>query len=132
MAGVNKVIILGNLGKDPEMRYTPSGKPVTNFSVAVSRTVGQEGNRREETEWFNIVAFDRQAEIANQYLVKGGKVYIEGRLQTRSWEDTEGQKHYRVEVIVQQLQLLGSRADAGERVAAAAPSNDSLDDDLPF
>ncbi len=108
--GLNKVMIIGNLGRDPEMRYTPSGKPVTSFSVATSRTwVTTDGDRREATEWFNVVAWRDLAEICNQYLTKGSKVYIEGRLQTRSWEGPDGQKHFRTEVVADEMILLDSR-----------------------
>lgn len=108
--GLNKVMIIGNLGRDPEMRYTPSGKPVTSFSVATSRTwVTAEGERREATEWFNVVAWRDLAEICSQYLSKGSKVYIEGRLQTRSWEGPDGQKHYRTEIVADEMIVLDSR-----------------------
>ena len=94
--GLNKVMIIGNLGRDPEMRYTPSGKPVTSFSVAVSRSYTKpEGERVETTDWFNVVAWGRLAEICSQFLVKGSLVYVEGRLETRSWEDENRQKHFR-------------------------------------
>lgn len=108
--GLNKVMIIGNLGRDPEMRYTPSGKPVTSFSVATSRTwVTADGERREATEWFNVVAWRDLAEICSQYLSKGSKVYIEGRLQTRSWEGQDGQKHYRTEIVADEMILLDPR-----------------------
>ena len=109
--GLNKVLIIGNLGRDPEMRYTPSGKPVTSFSVAVSRgwtTSG--GERREATEWFNVVAWGNLAEVCNQYLRKGSRVYVEGRLQTRSWDDPDGQRHSRTEVVANEMVILDSRA----------------------
>ena len=113
MAGsLNKVMIIGNLGRDPEMRYTPSGKPVTSFSVACSRIrVTPDGDRKEETEWFNVVAWDKLAETCGQYLTKGQKVYIDGRLQTRSWDGTDGQKHTRVEVIANTLIMLTPKKD---------------------
>ncbi len=108
--GLNKVMIIGNLGRDPEMRYTPSGKPVTSFSLASSRTwVSADGERREETEWFNVVAWGNLAEICNQHLVKGQQVYIEGRLQTRCWEDDNGQRHFRTEVVANEMIVLGNR-----------------------
>ena len=108
--GLNKVMIIGNLGRDPEMRYTPSGKPVTSFSLASSRSwVSSDGERREETEWFNVVAWGNLAEICNQHLNKGQQVYIEGRLQTRSWEDDNGQRHFRTEVVANEMIILGSR-----------------------
>jgi single-strand DNA-binding protein len=103
-------MIIGNLGRDPEMRYTPSGKPVTSFSLASSRSwVSSDGERREETEWFNVVAWGNLAEICNQHLNKGQQVYIEGRLQTRSWEDDNGQRHFRTEVVANEMIILGSR-----------------------
>jgi len=105
--GLNKVMIIGHLGKDPEMRYTPSGKPVTCFSVVTSRNwVTANGERREDTEWFNVVAWGDLAEICNQYLTKGRQVYIEGRLQTRSWEDSEGRRHSRTELVAQEMIML--------------------------
>ena len=92
--GLNKVMIIGHLGRDPEMRYTPSGRPVTTFAVATSRSwSSMDGERHQETEWFNVVAWGNLAEICKQYLTKGQQVYIEGRLQTRKWEDKEGNKH---------------------------------------
>jgi single-strand DNA-binding protein len=108
--GLNKVILIGNLGRDPEMRYTPSGKPVTSFSMASSRSwVSSDGERREETEWFNVVAWGNLAEICNQHLARGQQVYIEGRLQTRSWEDSNGQRHFRTEVVANEMIILGKR-----------------------
>jgi single-strand DNA-binding protein len=108
--GLNKVMIIGNLGRDPEMRYTPSGKPVTSFSLACSRSwVSSDGERREETEWFNVVAWGNLAEICNQHLSKGQQVYVEGRLQTRSWEDNNGQRHFRTEVVANEMIILGNR-----------------------
>ncbi|MDA8219327.1 MAG: single-stranded DNA-binding protein [Dehalococcoidales bacterium] len=111
MAGsLNKVMIIGNVGREPEMRYTPSGTPVTSFSVACNRfRVSPDGDRREETEWFNVVAWSKLAETCNQYITKGQKVYIEGRLQTRSWEGQDGQKHSRVEIVANNLIMLSPR-----------------------
>jgi len=110
--GLNKVMIIGHLGRDPEMRFTPSGRPVTTFSVAVSRSWNTaDGERRSETEWFNIVAWGNLAEICKQYLHKGQQVYIEGRLQTRRWEDNDGQKRTRVEVVANEMMMLGDRRD---------------------
>jgi len=103
-------MLIGNLGRDPEMRYTPSGKPVTSFSLASSRSwVSSDGERREETEWFNVVAWGNLAEICNQHLARGQQVYIEGRLQTRSWEDDNGQRHFRTEVVANEMIILGHR-----------------------
>ncbi len=117
--GLNKVMIIGNLGRDPEMRYTPSGKPVTSFSVAVSRSwVKPEGERTETTDWFNVVAWGRLAEICSQYLTKGSLVYVEGRLETRSWEADNGQKHFRTEVVASDVNILDKRGKAMEESAA--------------
>jgi len=108
--GLNKVMIIGGLGSDTEMRYTPSGKPVTSFSVAVSRGWRtSEGERKEATEWFNVVSWGNLAEICNQHLRKGSQVYIEGRLQTRNWEDTNGTRHYRTELVANEMIILDGR-----------------------
>jgi single-strand DNA-binding protein len=108
--GLNKVMIIGNLGRDPEMRYTPNGTPVTSFSVAVGRSwTTPDGERKEATEWFNVVAWRELAEICNQYLRKGGRVYIEGSLQTRSWEDQNGQRHFRTELVADQMIMLDGK-----------------------
>ena len=110
--GLNKVQIIGHLGRDPEMRYTPSGRPVTTFTVAVSRSWNTvDGERHNETEWFNVVAWGNLAEICKQYLTKGQHVYIEGRLQTRRWDDKEGVKHTSVEVVANEMMMLGERRD---------------------
>ncbi|MBI3913680.1 MAG: single-stranded DNA-binding protein [Chloroflexi bacterium] len=115
MRGLNRAQIIGNLGRDPEMRYTPNGKPVTSFTVAVSRTwVKPEGDRAEKTEWFNVVAWDRLAEICSQHLGKGSLVYVEGRLETRSWETDNGQKHYRTEIVANEVIMLDKRGRSGE------------------
>ena len=108
--GLNKVMVIGNMGRDPELRYTPSGKPVTSFSLASSRSwIAPDGERREETEWFNVVAWGNLAEICSQKLAKSQQVYIEGRLQTRSWEDDNGQRHFRTEVVANEMIILGPR-----------------------
>ncbi len=113
--GLNKVMIIGNLGRDPEMRYTPNGKPVTSFSVAVSRTYSKpEGERVETTDWFNVVAWNRLAEICSQFLSKGSLVYVEGRLETRSWEDENHQKHFRTEIVASDVNILDKRGRTGE------------------
>jgi len=110
--GLNKVQIIGHLGRDPEMRYTPSGRPVTTFTVAVSRSWNTvDGERHNETEWFNVVAWGNLAEICKQYLNKGQQVYIEGRLQTRRWDDKEGTKHTSVEVVANEMMMLGERRE---------------------
>lgn len=112
---VNKVILVGNLGRDPEVRNTPSGQTVASFSIATSRKwKDRDGNRQEQTEWHNIVVWGRQAEVAGQYLTKGKQIYVEGRLQTRSWDDQQsGEKKYRTEVVCETFQMLGSRGDSG-------------------
>lgn len=108
--GLNKVMIIGYLGRDPEMRYTPSGRPVTSFSVATTRSwTSAEGERREETEWFNVVAWGNLAEICKAHLSKNQQVYVEGRLQTRGWEDEDGKKHFRTELVANEMILLGDR-----------------------
>ena len=117
--GLNKVMIIGHLGRDPEMRYTPSGRPVTTFSVATSRSWhSADGERHEETEWFNVVAWGSLAEICNQYLRKGQQVYIEGRLQTRRWEDTDGNKHFTTELVSKEMIMLGERRDVSSTYVA--------------
>ena len=112
---VNKVILVGHLGKDPEVKYTPSGTPVAKFSLATNeRFKDKEGNWQDRTEWHNITAWQRTAEIAGEYLKKGSQVYIEGRLRTDSWDDKEtGQKKYRTEIVVNDLVLLGGRGGGG-------------------
>ena len=118
--GLNKVMIIGRLGRDPEMRYTPNGRPVTAFSVAVNRSwVAGDGDKREETEWFNVVAWGNLAEICKQYLAKGQQVYVEGRLQTRNYKDKEGVEKWRTEVVANQLLFLGS-GDRGAGAGAGA------------
>jgi single-strand DNA-binding protein len=115
MKSVNKAILIGNLGKDPEVKYTPNGTAIAKFSLATNeRYKDKEGNWQDRTEWHNIVAWQRLAEIAGEYLKKGGKVYIEGRIQTRSWDDKEtGQKKYMTEIVAQDLVLLGGRGEGG-------------------
>ena len=134
--GLNKIMIIGNLGRDPEMRYTPSGRPVTTFSVGTSRSWNAEGERREETEWFNVVAWGNLAEICKQYLTKGQQVYIEGRLQTRRWEDKEGNKHNSVEIVANEMMMLGDRREASNNhpaESAEEPEPTSTDEDeFPF
>lgn len=108
--GLNKVMIIGMVGREPEMRYTPSGRPVTSFSVATSRSwTAADGERREETEWFNVVAWGNLAEICKTHLTKNQQVYVEGRLQTRGWEDENGKKHFRTELVANEMILLGDR-----------------------
>jgi single-strand DNA-binding protein len=135
MAGsLNKVMIIGNVGRDPEMRFTPTGTPVTTFSVACGRVrISPDGDRREETEWFNVVTWQKLAETCSQYLTKGQKVYVEGRLQTRSWEGTDGQKRSRVEVVANTLIFLSpkQRPPTGDE-SAAEDGDEFAADDLPF
>jgi single-strand DNA-binding protein len=122
MAGVNKVILIGNLGKDPELRYTPSGQPVASFSVATTeRWTDKNGQRQDKTEWHNIVAWGKLAELSNQYLKKGRPVYIEGKITTRSWDDRDGNKKYRTEIVANQIQFLGGGPAAGGNDAPLPP-----------
>jgi single-strand DNA-binding protein len=123
MASVNKVIIIGNLGKDPETRYLPSGDAVTNITVATTESWKDKksGDKQEHTEWHRISFFGRQAEVAGEYLKKGSPVYVEGRIRTRKWQDKDGQDRYSTEVVADRLQLLGSRG-----------GSDDMDDDIPF
>ena len=139
---INKVILVGNLGRDPELRATPSGQQVASFSLATNRKwKDRDGNRQEQTEWHNIVCWGRQAEIAGQYLSKGRQIFVEGRLQTNSWEDKQsGEKKYRTEVVCDNFQMLGQRGDVDSGGAdnyrapepAAGPSSADADDDIPF
>lgn len=135
MVSVNRIIIIGNLGSEPEMRFTPSGRPVTSFSVATNRRyTTSEGERREETEWFTVVTWSRLAEQCNQYLTKGRLVYVEGRLRTHTWEGQDGQKRSRNEIVADRVSFLDRQAVAplpGERVAEGG--TDELDvEDIPF
>jgi single-strand DNA-binding protein len=156
MASVNKVIIVGNLGRDPETRYLPSGEAVTNISVATTDTWKDKasGEKKEQTEWHRVAFFGRLAEIAGEYLKKGSQVYIEGSLRTRKWQDKEGKERYTTEIRADTMQMLGSRAGAGEprgeprseppapRAEApgkpSAPAKkpagkfDDMEDDIPF
>ncbi len=160
MAGVNKVILLGNLGKDPEVRYTPSGKAVARLAIATSeRYKDKEGNTQERTEWHNVTLWDRQAEIAGEYLRKGSQVYVEGRIQTEKYTDKEGIERYATKVIGDRMTLVGSRREddgegggnrtgsadregrssgqhGGNRGGATAPASEGdfadFDDDIPF
>ncbi len=131
--GLNKVMVIGHVGRDPEMRYTPSGRAVTSFSVATSRSwTNSDGERREETEWFNIVTWGNLAEICKQRLRKGQQVYVEGRLQTRGWEDAEGKKHFRTELVAQEMILLGGRSAGTSEEAGGLPDEEIESDDFPF
>lgn len=146
MASVNKVILVGNLGRDPEVRYMPDGGAVTNISVATTDVWKDKGGEKQErTEWHRVVFFAKLAEIAGEYLKKGSQVYVEGRLQTRKWQDKEGQDRYTTEIVAERMQMLGSRGGAGgasEPVERDAPAEskpakkttafDDLEDDIPF
>ncbi len=137
MAGLNKVMIIGNLGRDPEMRFTANGSAVTNFTVAVSRQYSSaDGERREETEWVRVVTWNKLAEQCNQFLQKGRRVYVEGRLQTRSWDGQDGQKRYTTEVVAQDVQFLdragGPGAGPGGGRDPMLDGDISDPDDLPF
>ncbi len=136
MASLNKVQIIGNLGADPEMRFTANGQAVANFNVACNRRyTTRDGEQRDDTEWVRVVCWARLAEIAGQYLSKGRQVYVEGRLQTRQWEDRDGNTRYMTEVIAREMQMLGSRGgdgdwDSGGSGGGAPGGVDA--DDLPF
>ena len=158
MASVNKVIIVGNLGRDPETRYLPSGEAVTNISVATTDSWKDKasGEKKELTEWHRVAFFGRLAEIAGEYLKKGSQVYVEGRIRTRKWQDKEGHDRYTTEVVADTMQMLGSRAGSGEvrearaegqaepkgepkgepqaKAAAKKPAGkfDDMEDDIPF
>ena len=123
MASINKVMLIGNLGKDPEIRYTNSGSAVANFSIATNESwKDKEGNRQERTEWHNIVAWGKLADFAQNYLKKGKSVYLEGRIQTRDWVDNQDVKHYKTEIVANNIQFVGPReeGDQGGRAPAAA------------
>jgi single-strand DNA-binding protein len=134
-ASLNKVMIIGNLGGDPEMRFTPSGNPVTSFRVATNRVFNSgEGERKEETEWFSVVTWNKLAENCNQYLVKGQRIYVEGRLHTRMWEGQDGQKHSRVEIIAGNVIFLDKRAmnASPEDKSFEGETGDIEPQDIPF
>jgi single-strand DNA-binding protein len=139
--GVNKVILIGNLGADPDTRYMPSGSAVTNIRVATSESWRDKetGERTERTEWHSVALFNRLGEIAGEYLRKGSQVYIEGRLRTRKWQDREGHDRYTTEIVADQMQMLGGRGGApamagaeAPRPASAASPEPEFDDDIPF
>ena len=149
MASVNKVILIGNLGKDPETRYMPNGEAVTNINVATTETWKDKtsGEKQEKTEWHRVTFYRRLAEIAAEYLKKGSQVYVEGRLETRKWQDKEGKDRYTTEIIANEMKMLGSRSGLGEpareapaekegkpaaKKAPPAGKFDDLDDDIPF
>ena len=147
MASVNKVILIGNLGRDPEVRYMPSGDPMVNINLATTDTWrDKSGEKQEKTEWHRIVMFGKVAEIAGEYLKKGSQAYFEGRLQTRKWTDKEGQDRYTTEIVADRMQMLGSRsggtarampeddAPSSARTGGGAPGGgiDDMEDDIPF
>ncbi len=135
MLRVNKIIVIGNLGSEPEMRFTPNGRPVTSFSVATNwRYTTAEGERREETEWFTVVAWGKLAEQCNQFLTKGRLVYVEGRLRTHAWEGQDGQKHSRNEIVANRVSFLDRQAVAGlpEEKAGEAGADEIEPEDIPF
>jgi single-strand DNA-binding protein len=143
MAGINKAILIGRLGSDPEVRYTPSGVAVANFNIATSEEWKDKdsGEKKERTEWHRIVAWSKLGEICGEYLSKGRQVYIEGRIQTRSWEDRDGNKRYTTEIVATDVQFLGGRdAGSGARAASGESASDfessqtqaPEDDDIPF
>jgi single-strand DNA-binding protein len=139
MAGVNKVILIGRLGRDPELRYTPSGSPVANFSIATSEEWKDKdtGEKKERTEWHRIVAWRRLGEICGEYLHKGMQVYIEGRIQTREWEDRDGNKRYTTEIVASNMQMLESmgregRTEPFDRGLAVEEPVTVPEDDIPF
>ena len=129
--GLNKVMLIGNLGTDPEMRYTANGSAVTTFRLAVSRSLGSDGERKEETEWFTVVTWNKLAELLGQHLQKGRKVFVEGRLASRSWDGPDGQKRYRTEVIANQVLFL-DRPHGAPLAEAGTPAGEMDADDLPF
>jgi single-strand DNA-binding protein len=141
MRGVNKVILVGNLGRDPEVRYIRDGTAVANLRIATSETWNDaNGQKQERTEWHRVVAWGKLAEIAKEYMTKGRQVYVEGRLQTRSWDDREGNKRYTTEVRADQMIMLGTRGDVGGARDASGPDSapppdepfQATDEDVPF
>ena len=140
--GVNKVIVIGNLGQDPETRYMPSGSAVTNLRIATNESWKdkQTGEQKDRTEWHSVAMFGKLAEIAAEYLRKGSQVYIEGKLRTRKWQDKSGNDRYTTEIVADEMQMLGGRsgggepatADPGTSSAPQRPSPDDFDDDIPF
>ncbi len=139
MSSVNKVILVGHLGKAPELRHTTSGTPVCNLALATDRVfTDKEGNKKEETDWHRVVAWGKQGETCSTYLTKGRLVYVEGRIQTRAWDDKEGNKRYTTEVVSRRVVFLGGRAGEGGPVEAAPPPMEATpppqqqEDDIPF
>ncbi len=135
MANLNKVMIIGNVGSDPEMRFTPNGNPVTSFRVATNRVyTTPEGERKQETDWFTVVTWNKLAEQCNQFLAKGRLVYVEGRLHNRSWEGQDGQKRFRTEVIANRVTFLDRQSSAaiGDEKAEEPETVEIEPDDIPF
>lgn len=136
MSSVNKAIILGNVGKDPEIRYSADGKAIANFSVATSSSwKDKTGAKQEQTEWHRISAFGKLAEIIGEYIKKGSQIYIEGRIQTRKWQDKDGVEKYTTEIIADQMTMLGGpKSEAPAKPAAKTPEGkfDDMTDDIPF
>ena len=144
MSGINKVIVLGRVGKDPEMKYMTNGEAVVNFSIATSETwKDKQGEKKEKTEWHNCVAYRKLAEIIGEYVKKGSLIYVEGKLQTSSWEK-EGVKHYKTEINVNEMQMLGGKSEgsnepkdefqkeAGKQGMTGGKPSDNFDSDIPF
>jgi single-strand DNA-binding protein len=134
MASVNKVILVGNVGRDPELRYTQGGQPVASFSIATNeRFKDKDGNWKDRTEWHRIVAWGRLAEICGEYLRKGRQVYVEGRIQTRDWEDKEGNKRQTTEIVILGMQMLGSRGEGGGSMGGdgGGPRGGGMDEPMP-
>lgn len=133
MAGLNRIMVIGNLGTDPEMRYTPSGSPVTSFRLAVSRTYTTgEGERRDETEWFTVIAWQRLAELCNQYLSKGRRAYVEGRIRSRSWEGRDGQIRFVNEIVANQVLFLDQPSEVPASEGEPGAGADTEGEGLPF
>ena len=135
MANLNKVMIIGNVGTDPEMRFTPNGNPVTSFRVATSRFyTGTDGEKKQETEWFTVTAWNKLAESCNQFLAKGRRAYVEGRLRSRSWEGQDGQKRTQVEIVAERVLFLDKQTGAqpGKAPAQAEEEGEIAPEDLPF
>lgn len=122
MASLNKVLLIGNLGRDPELRYMPNGEAVCNFSIATTESwKAKDGSKQDKTEWHNIVMYRKLAEVAGEYLKKGSSVYLEGKLQTRKWQDKSGQDRYTTEILADEMKMLGGRGSAGADAQRAAP-----------
>lgn len=154
MASINRVILLGHAGRDPELRYTPDGSPIANLSIATSRTwKDKNGEKKEDTEWHKLVFYNRLAEVVGEYVKKGSQIYVEGRLKTRKWQDRDGTDRYTTEVIVENMQMIGGNRDSAGQAApkgatanqyraarngsapppsGGAPNFSDMDDDIPF